>query len=107
MDIFKRLLKLSLPHAGKFILAMFCMLIVGAATSAAAFLIKPALDEIFLNRNADTLAWMPIAVIVIYFLKGAANYGQTVLMSYIGQRIITDLRFDLYRHIQNQPLSFF
>ncbi len=107
MDIFKRLLQLSLPHAGKFILAMFCMLIVGAATSAAAFLIKPALDEIFLNRNADTLAWMPIAVIIIYFLKGAANYGQTVLMSYIGQRIITDLRFDLYRHIQNQPLSFF
>jgi len=86
---------------------MLCMLVVGASAAAAAFLVKPALDEIFLNKNADMLMLIPIAIVVIYFLKGVCSYGQTVLMSYIGQRVITDLRAELYNHIQRQALSFF
>ncbi|MDO9527909.1 MAG: ABC transporter ATP-binding protein, partial [Syntrophales bacterium] len=107
MEIFKRLLKLAKPHIAKFMLAMLCMLVVGASTAAAAFLVKPALDDIFLNKNADMLLLIPIAIVVIYFLKGACSYGQTILMSYIGQRVVTDLRAELYNHIQRQALSFF
>jgi len=107
MEIFKRLLRLAKPHIAKFMLAMLCMLVVGASAAAAAFLVKPALDEIFLNKNADMLMLIPIAIVVIYFLKGVCSYGQTVLMSYIGQRVITDLRAELYNHIQRQALSFF
>jgi len=106
-DLYRRLLKLSRPHTAKFFLAMLCMLAVGSSTAAAAYLVKPALDEIFLNKNADTLIWIPIAVLIIYLLKGLGSYGQTVLMSYIGHRVVADLRYDLYRHIQLQPLSFF
>lgn len=86
---------------------MFCMLVVGAATSALAFLVKPALDEIFLKRNAAMLTWIPVAVIVIYLIKGGCNYTQTILMSFIGQRVVADLRNNLYRRIQMQSLSFF
>jgi subfamily B ATP-binding cassette protein MsbA len=107
MDIFKRLLQLAKPHRAKFILAMFCMLVVGAMTASLAFLVKPALDEIFLKKNADLLIWMPIIVIIIYFIKGICNYTQTILMSFIGQRIVADLRNRLYRQIQMQSLSFF
>ena len=107
MNIFKRILKLARPHIPKFLLAMLCMLAVGTTTSALAFLVKPALDEIFLNKNASMLKWIPIVIIAIYFIKGACNYGQTMLMSFIGQRVVTDLRSELYNHIQMQPLSFF
>ena len=86
---------------------MFCMLVVGAMTSALAFLVKPALDEIFLKRNSDMLMLIPIAVIVIYLVKGACNYTQTILMSFIGQRVVADLRNNLYRRMQMQSLSFF
>ncbi len=91
----------------KFALAMLSMLVVGATTSALAFLVKPALDEIFLKKNADMLIWIPCAVIVIYLIKGACNYTQTILMSFIGQRIVADLRNNLYRQMQLQSLSFF
>jgi len=107
VDIFKRLLQLAKPHASKFILAMFCMLVVGAATSALAFLVKPALDEIFFKNNSDMLMWIPVAVIVIYLIKGVCNYTQTILMSFIGQRVVADLRNNLYRRMQMQSLSFF
>ncbi len=107
MNIFKQLLKLAKPHTPKFILAMLCMLVVGATTSALAFLVKPALDEIFLKKNADMLIWIPIAVVVIYLVKGACSYTQTILMNFIGQRIVADLRNKLYRQMQMQSLSFF
>ena len=107
MNIFKRLLKLAKPHAAKFSIAMVCMLVVGATTSSLAFLVKPTLDEIFLKKNADMLKWIPMAVIGIYLVKGACSYAQTVLMNFIGQRIVADLRASLYRKIQTMSLSFF
>lgn len=107
MDVYKRLLILARGQIPRFIVAAFCMAIVGGATAAAAFLIKPALDDIFLNRKETSLYWIPMAVIIVYLVKGAANYGQHVLMNYIGNRIVADLRGALYRHIQVQSLSFF
>lgn len=107
MDVYKRLLILAKAQIPRFLLAAVCMAIVGGATAAAAFLVKPALDDIFLNRKVTSLYWIPAAVIIVYLVKGTANYGQHVLMNYIGNRIIADLRSILYRNIQIQSLSFF
>jgi subfamily B ATP-binding cassette protein MsbA len=86
---------------------MFFMLIVGGLTSVLAFLVKPALDDIFVEKNAQMLQWIPLAVITIYMVKGVCSYAQTVIMNWIGQRIVTDLRNRLYDQIQRQSLSFF
>ena len=107
MEIFKRLLILAKPHIPKFIIAALCMLFVGATTAILAALVKPVLDDIFIKRDATMLKLIPIAVIVIYFIKMICSYGQTVIMNFIGQRVVTDLRNDLYNHIQRQSLSFF
>lgn len=107
MDIFKRLLGLAKPHAGRFMMALGCMLVVGASTSGLAFLVQPALDDIFLRKDIQTLIWVPIAVVFIYAAKGLCSYGQTVLMNQIGLRVVADLRNKLYQQIQKQSLSFF
>jgi subfamily B ATP-binding cassette protein MsbA len=83
------------------------MLVMAAATSATAFLVKPVLDDIFFNKNIQMLTLIPVAVIVIYLLRGFGMYGQEYLMSYVGQGIIRRLRNMLYDHIQDLPLSFF
>jgi subfamily B ATP-binding cassette protein MsbA len=107
MDIYKRLIKLAKPHLPKFILAMLCMLVVGGLTSALAFLVKPVLDDIFMKKNAAMLKWIPIAVVAIYMLKGLCTYVQTILMNFIGQRVVADIRNRLYQVIQTQSMSFF
>jgi subfamily B ATP-binding cassette protein MsbA len=83
------------------------MFFVGATTAALAALVKPVLDDIFIKKDATMLKLIPLAVLIIYFIKMVCSYGQTVIMNFIGQRIITDLRNDLYNHIQRQSLSFF
>ena len=107
MEMFKRLLVLARPYSVRFFFAMIFMLIVGVLTSSQAVLVKPILDDIFLGKNPDALKWIPLAVIGIFFVKGAANYIQAILMSFIGLRIVTNLRNQLYEQIQKQSLSFF
>ena len=107
MGVYKRLLILAKGQGSRFILAAFCMAFFGGATAAAAYLIKPALDDIFFTRKATSLYWIPLAVIMVYLVKGIANYSQHVLMNYIGNRIVADLRSRLYRSIQSQSISFF
>ena len=107
MDIFKRLLMLAKGQLPKFLLALVCMILVGVAPAALAFLIKPAVDDVFINPKEGSLYLISLAVIVIFFVKGVATFGQSVLMSLIGNRIVADLRTALYASIQKQTLSFF
>jgi ATP-binding cassette, subfamily B, bacterial MsbA len=107
MEAFKRLLKMTKPYSVRLTLAIICMVAVGALTSSQAYMVKPVLDDIFLNKNSFALMWVPLAVIGIFLLKGACNYGQIILMSFIGLRIVADLRNKLYEQIQKQSLAFF
>jgi len=91
----------------RLILAMACMLVVAASQATSAWLIKPVLDEIFVGRNTQMLRFIPLAVVVIFFLRGLGMYGQEFLMEAVGQRIIRRLRNDLYDRIQDLPLAFF
>ena len=107
MHIYRRLLKRVKPYWKHLLLAMICMLVVAAATSATAYLVKPVLDKIFFEKNMRMLKILPFVVFLVYMIKGIFWYGQTYLMNYVGQRIVTELRQDLYTHILDLPLSFF
>ncbi|MEN6622386.1 MAG: lipid A export permease/ATP-binding protein MsbA [Smithella sp.] len=107
MEIFKRLLSLAKFYYIRFILASICMVIAGGLQSSLPVLVKPVIDNIFIKKDPATLKWIPLAVIGIFLIKGLCNYGHTILMSFIGLRIVTNLRNRLYEQIQKQSLSFF
>ena len=103
----KRILALIKENKLRLFLAMVCMLVIALASSATAFLVKPVLDDIFFNKNTTMLKIIPIAVVLIYFLRGIGMYGQDYLINYVGEKIIKDLRNDLYNRIQDLPIAFF
>jgi subfamily B ATP-binding cassette protein MsbA len=107
METFNRLLLMAKQYYVRFIFAAICMIIAGGLQSALPLISKPAIDEIFVSKNIAALKWIPFAVIAIFLFKGLCNYGQAILMSSIGLRIVTDLRNKLYEQIQKQSLSFF
>lgn len=103
----RKLLQLVKDQWGKLAMAMVCMLVMAGASSAVPFLIKPVVDDIFINKDAVMLKLIPLAVIIVYFLQGAGMYGQECLMHYVGQNIIRRLRNQLYNKISDLPISFF
>ena len=107
MDLYKRLLQLVKPHIRMLLLSMSCMLGIGACTALTAYLIKPVLDDIFIEKNASMLRILPIAVLALFIVKGVCTWGNNYLMSRVGQSIIARLREQLYNHLQSLSLSFF
>ena len=107
MSLYRRLLDLVKPYWVKIVLAMACMGIVSLLTAAQAFLVKPALDDVFLKKDARMLFLLPLAIIALFLLKGAFDYGQAYLMNFVGLRIVADMREKLYNHLQTLSLSFF
>lgn len=103
----RQLIGLVRENRYRLALAMVCMLVEAAGTSTAAYLVKPVLDEIFINRNAQMLKFIPPAVIGLYLLRGLAMYYGDYFMSFVGQDVIRRLRNRLYDRIQDLPLSFF
>ena len=102
-----RILELVKLQWLRLLVAMLCMILVASLTAATAYLVKPVLDEIFINKDVRMLKLLPLAIILLYMMRGAAYFGQAYLMNYVGQTIIKRLRDELYSHIQMLPLSFF
>ena len=107
MEYYKRLYQYVLPYKKRLGMAMVCMLFLAACTSAVAFIVKPALDEIFFKKNLSMLKFIPLALIILYIVKGFFDYWQTYLMDFVGQRVVTDIRDRIYHHLQTLSLSYF
>lgn len=107
LEIYKRILKFVKPYWKKLLLAMIFMIGVAGTSSALAFLVKPALDGIFFEKNYKMLTLMPLAILVAYGLKGVFNFSQEYIMNYVGQRVVMDIRQTLYEHIQKLSLYYF
>ena len=87
--------------------AAVCSAVVAAMTSASAYLVKPAVERIFEQKDPQMLVLIPVAIITVFGVKGIAAYGSGYLLSFVGQNIIMRLRNRLYSQIQDLPLAFF
>ncbi len=106
--LLKRLLREHiLRYRGRILFAVMCMFIVAAATAANAWMMQPALDQIFIEKNRDMLMLIPIAVFVIALIGAAANYGNLLSMRFVGQRIIADMQKRLFAHLMVSDIGLF
>jgi len=101
------MLGLVKEHRFKLFLAMCCMIVVAATTAISAYLIKPALDDIFVNKDSRILGLIPMVIVIVFFIRGLGMYGQQFFMSYVGEGVIRHIRNMLYDKIIDMPLSFF
>ncbi|HEV2264546.1 MAG TPA: ABC transporter transmembrane domain-containing protein [Stellaceae bacterium] len=95
------------PYVGRLALALVCMGLMAGATATNAWLMQPMLDRVFVAHDANLLLLIPAAIVVLAFIKGFANYGQTVLMTNVGQRVVGDVQAVLFARMMRNDLAFF
>ena len=81
------------------------MLVYAVGSAGLAALIKPIFDSVLPKQ--ERLAFTAWAIVVVYLLKGVGSYVSSYLMTDVGQRVVMDLRNELYRHILGQSAGFF
>jgi len=80
---------------------------VAALTATLAFLIKPAVDYMFFEKNFQMLLLLPVAVALVFLAKGFCDYGQYYLMAFVGQSVIRDLRERMSVKLEDMSVGFF
>jgi len=104
----KRLFRDNLRHYIKYLaMAVGCMAVFAGTTAFSAYLMEPIVNDVFIAKDRDMLWWVAGAVTITFLTKGLANYGQSVLMAFVGLRIIADNQNRLYRHLIGMDLGFF
>jgi subfamily B ATP-binding cassette protein MsbA len=101
-----RLLTYIKPYRVRLITAFACSGCVAGLSAVYAWLVRPVLDGIFINKDETLLLVLPLALLTVAVLKSAFSYGQTYLVTYVGNHVIADLREALYRHFVRLPVSY-
>jgi ATP-binding cassette, subfamily B, bacterial MsbA len=105
--LLKRILGLIKPHKTVLITAMACMVIVSLLTSLQAYMVKPLLDEIFFNQDEAMLDMLPMALVLLFIIKGVFYYSYSFQLTWVGQSVVKALRKRIFDHIHSLPVSFF
>jgi len=93
------------PHWKILSISIVLMLVIAGTTSFHAWLIKPALDSVFVEKDYHALIYIPIVVLIVTFVKGFATYFQLLTMNYLSLRITSEMRIRLYRHFITSDIS--
>lgn len=105
-SIVRRLLRGAIrPHASRLVIAGIMMALVAGMTAALAWLLDPAIDEIFVNKNPTALWLVPLAVVGVALVKSGADYIQSVQMAFVGQRIVADTQLRLFERFMRADLA--
>lgn len=105
--IIKRLFVYVKPYIKYLIISSISMVMVGGLTALVAYLIKPVLDDIFISKNKQMLVLLPIAVVIVYLLKGIFTYLQSWYAAYVGENVLFKIRNDLFECMSMLSLDFF
>ena len=105
--LYGRLFVYLKPHVPMLLLGTALAVVVAAMEGAIAWLVKPAMDDVFIRRDEAMLKLIPLLFLGAYVCKGVGRYGYSYLMAAAGERVIAAIRRDLYIHIQRMSLSFF
>jgi subfamily B ATP-binding cassette protein MsbA len=106
--IIRRLLKEHIkPYVRTLWFAIFCMVVIAVTVSANTWMMQPALDKIFIERDRDMLTLIPLAIFGISLVGASAHYGNALSMRYIGQRLVADMQIRLFDHLMKSDIGLF
>ena len=104
---FLRILKLYLNFKVNILISFFCMIIVAACVGFHAWLVQPALDKVLIEKNIFYLYFVPSAIILTGIVKGIASYFQIISLQIIGNKVIADLRKQMFSKLINLDLIYY
>jgi len=106
--VLKRLLREHIrPYTRQLLIAIFCMIVIASSMAANTWMMQPALDMIFIEKNRSMLTLIPLAILTISVIGAMAHYGNALFMRFIGQRLVADMQIRLFDHLMKSDIGLF
>ena len=107
MKNYKRLLAYIKPYLGRFFLAIICIVMASGANLYLPWIIKDMIDKVLAERDMAMLNIISVSIVLVFAFRGFFYYWQSYLVSYIGQRVVVDVREVMFRKFQRMPMAYF
>jgi len=107
MKNYKRLLIYIKPYLGRFGLAIICIILASGANLYLPWIIKDMIDKVLAEKDMAMLNFISISIVIVFAFRGFFYYWQSYLVSYIGQRVVVDVREVMFRKFQRMPMAYF
>lgn len=98
-----RLLRYLRPYWGMFAASAFAMLLYALSQPAFAALVRPLLNGSFEHARVPYLDWIPLIIVGIFLIRGLAGFWATYGMSWVGRRVIQQVRSELFARLVHWP----
>ena len=100
IEVLKRLFfDYTKKHLKKIVISLFFAMLVASSTSAIAYLLDPAIEKIFLEKDQALILIIPILIIIAFATKGVSLYIAKVLMIGVSEEVRKDLQCDMLRNL--------
>ena len=106
-DLYRRLLKYVKPYWLVFSAAILAMAVFAATETGLAAMMKPLLDGSFVERDPQTIKLLPFALIILFLIRGLANFFTAYGLGWIARNIIKNLREEMFESLITLPSSFY
>lgn len=90
-----------------YVIVVIGLFMVAGGTAGMTYLIKPMMDELFINKNEELLFFLPALLVAVLMIKGIGRYIQAYFTAYIGQSIIKTIRDELLERLLKMEIDFF
>jgi len=88
-------------------IALGFMVVLAITEPAIPALLKPLLDESFVAKDPDYMFWTPIALMMLFFIRGLTNFGSRVAFSWVSGKLVLDLRKALFERFLTLPTRYY
>jgi len=88
-------------------LAMFCVVAVTYLNVIVPLIIRDIVDKVLVQSMYDQLAWLSLSIILVAVLRSIASFAQRYSQQYIGQKVVFDLRNNLFTSLEEKSFSFY
>ena len=107
LKLYQRLWRYLSGYWRWFSIAVVAMVVASVTTPFFALLTKPLIDKGFIEQNKSYMVSIPIAIVLLFLLRGFTNFLNDYLTTYLSSHLVQRVRAELYRKIVRLPLSFF
>jgi len=102
-----RLLSYTRPYRVRLAVALLSLLVAGALGLAFPQVVRMLIDAAFVDRDSDKLNKLALLLVGVFAAQAGFSFLRTYLLSYTGERIVADVRTQVYNHLTGLPVSFF
>jgi subfamily B ATP-binding cassette protein MsbA len=105
-EVYGRLWRYVMPHKGIGLIAVVAMAAAAVIEATMVYLVEPLMDETLVAHNLETARWLPFAFIGIFAARGIAGFASEASLGWIGRKVISALRRDVFNKFLTLPSSF-